>query len=270
MAVEVNVSNVSKRLTLKGLEVEVLRNISFTSPRSEITCVVGPTGSGKTTLMRIIVGLEKPTRGRVEFKGSDRVKIGWIPQKPVLLPWKTILGNVELALKPFKLPRSERKRRAYRILELLGLEDYASRKPRELTEAEKCYAVLAVTLALNPNLIVVDEPFASLDEVGSGKVKNLLETVVSETGKTMIVATRSLEDGLDLADSLVVLSGRPATVRDVVHFEAPRGGRRALALYDSLYERIVKVFSDTICEAVLKVKLKQIEELQELVDIEDW
>ena len=210
--------------------VEALRDISLTVDRGELLALVGPSGCGKSTLLRIVAGLRPATTGRVEVAGhpvtAPVAEVGMVFQAPVLLRWRRIFENVLL---PAELsgrdPRRYRER-AHRLLRLVGLADFATKLPRELSGGMQQRAALCRALLLDPPLLLMDEPFGALDAMTRDEMNLELLRVWGETAagtrKTILFVTHSIAEAVLLADRVVVMTARPGRIAAVVPVPLPR------------------------------------------------
>lgn len=202
-----------------GQPIEVLRDLNLTLSQGSLTCIVGPSGCGKSTLLRIIAGLEKPTTGEVLVGGSvvhspgrDR---GMVFQQPALYPWQSVLDNVAFGLRLRGVSRSERRKRALEYLRLVGLADWGQYRPYQLSGGMQQRVQLARVLASDPQVVLMDEPFAALDAITRGHLQDELLRIWSETGKTVVFVTHSVEEALVLGTRVVALgSGSEGIVLD--------------------------------------------------------
>ena len=214
--------------------VEALRDISFAVERGELVALVGPSGCGKSTLLRIVAGLRPATRGRVEVDGrtvtGPVAEVGMVFQAPVLLRWRRVLENVLL---PAELsgrdPRRYRER-AERLLDLVGLGEFATKLPRELSGGMQQRASLCRALLLDPPLLLMDEPFGALDAMTRDEMNLELLRVWGETPKarrkTIVFVTHSIPEAVLLADRVIVMSPRPGRV--AAAFPVPLDRPRAM------------------------------------------
>ncbi len=194
----------------------------------EFVCVLGPSGCGKSTMLNIIAGLDRPDRGQVFIDGKPVVNCGpdrgVVFQEGALFPWLTVLGNVEFALKMIKLPKKERREKALKYLQMVHLSHFMYCYPHELSGGMRQRAAIARTLAMEPEILLMDEPFSALDS----QTRNLLHQELTEiwqaTGKAIIFITHSVEEALILADRIVLFSSRPGRIKKefVVNTERPR------------------------------------------------
>ena len=210
------VVSVSKIYGKGRLAVKALKNVTFDVLRGEFLVIMGPSGSGKTTLLNILGLLDKPTSGKVFFLGKDvsllsdaeaskfRAKyIGFVFQQFNLIPWLTALENVEIALAIGGYPRKLRKKRAYELLEMVGLGERAHHRPRELSGGEQQRVAIARALANNPHVILADEPTGNLDSKSGAQIIYILKKL-SKEGKTVIVVTHNPQIA-EVADRIILL-----------------------------------------------------------------
>jgi NitT/TauT family transport system ATP-binding protein len=188
---------------------------------------VGPSGCGKSTLLSLVAGLRGPTSGTVLCDGEPITapiprKVGMIFQEASLLPWLSAVDNVAFPLKLRRVPRAERLDAARRMLELTGLRGFEGRLPHQLSGGMKQRVAIARGLVQNPAVLLMDEPFASLDEQTRMVLGDELLRIWSETKKTVLFVTHSLSEAVYLADRVVVLSARPGRIVDDVAVELPR------------------------------------------------
>jgi len=227
----------------------ILDQVSMSVPDGEIACILGPTGCGKTTTLRVISGILEPSPGQVTIDGhpagtSSRLRVGYLFQEPRLLPWRSILGNVRFALEPVEPDCEKRHRIASRSLKLVGLSGREDESPENLSGGEMQRVSLARSLALDPSLLLMDEPFSSLDV---GTRKRLLDhfvSIIEMTRKTTIFVTHNLFEAMYLADRLIAYSKSPARIKADIVIEDERP--RDLASLDilRLRERIVELLED--------------------------
>ena len=203
----------------------VLDGIDLVARRGEVVVVLGPSGCGKTSLLRLIAGLLRPDAGSVRVGGAEPVPgraAAMVFQSYRLLPWKTVRGNVAFALP--HLDPAERETRIARVLGLVGLSRFADAWPRELSGGMQQRAALARALAVEPELLLMDEPFAALDAQSRQLMQAELLRLVARTGPTVVFVTHSVDEALVLADRVLLMSPRPGRVVEelAVGFPAPR------------------------------------------------
>jgi NitT/TauT family transport system ATP-binding protein len=204
--------------------IEAVAGVSLELAPGRLTAVVGPTGCGKSTLLRLAGGLDQPTAGDVERQPADE-PLGFCFQEPRLLPWRNVLANVELPLELAGVPAATRRAQARRALSLVGLDDAQARHPRELSGGMRMRAALARAVVGRPGLLLLDEPFAALDEVTRFQLDEELDRLRRREGASALLITHSIQEAVFLADEVVVLTPRPARV--VARFAVPFATRDA-------------------------------------------
>ncbi len=213
--------------------VEVLRDVSFSCKEDEIVAVVGPSGCGKSTLLSLAIGLRKPTAGEVlidgrPVQGTDR-RLGMLFQQTTLLPWRSVLENVELGLEIRGEPKDRRRVRAMSLMTQYGLGGFERKFPHALSGGMQKRAALAQTLAVEPTVLLLDEPFAALDAQTRVVIQNDVVKICRAGKRSMIIVTHDIAEAISMADRVVVLTQRPATVKKV--YEIPLS-RRAASVAD--------------------------------------
>jgi len=199
----------------------VLGGVSLEASRGEALGVVGPNGAGKSTLLRIIAGVEGYDAGRVEVRG----RVGFVPQETILLPWRSLRGNVLLAARIAGVPRREAEERLEDGARLLGIEEYLNMRPGEVSGGTARKAQILMALVLRPEVLLLDEPFTGLDVASVASLQETL-TALRRRGLTMIVVSHMIGELVRVVDRLVLLSHKPARVRGVYDI---RGDSSALA-----------------------------------------
>lgn len=210
-----------------GQSVTALTDLNFTIDKHEFVAVVGPSGCGKSTLLKLITGLMQPTHGEVRIfdqpMTEPRDEVGIVFQKPTLLPWASILDNVTFPLKHKKGRVGDSdKRRALELLELVGLDSFAKHKPSELSGGMQQRVGIARALFLQPEVLVMDEPFSALDALSREEMGFELLRIWREEPKTVLFITHSISEAVLLADKVLVMSPRPGTLVDEIKIELPR------------------------------------------------
>jgi NitT/TauT family transport system ATP-binding protein len=221
----IEVSHVSKRFrsSTRGVTA-ALRDMSLSVEDGELVCLVGPSGCGKTTLLNLVAGLERPDEGqvliggkRVSGPGPDR---GVMFQDPALFPWLSVAENVAFGLKELRLPRRERIARAKKYLELVKMSGFARAWVHELSGGMKQRVALARALALEPDILLMDEPFGALDPKSRDALQAELVAIWQATGKTIVFVTHDMAEAVRLGSRVIVLRARPARVAIDVDVEA--------------------------------------------------
>jgi NitT/TauT family transport system ATP-binding protein len=196
----------------------ILSGINLSIRAGEIVCVVGASGCGKTTLMRLIAGLVQPTQGHVTYRGHEMVAprpdvaVVFQDYGKALLPWRTVVGNVALALEALRVPRSEHAGRIERLLKLTGLADHAAKFPGQLSGGMQQRLQIARCLAQDPQVLLMDEPFGALDAMTRQGLQDEMLEIVGETGATVLFVTHDLEEAIYLGDRIVALEPHPGRV----------------------------------------------------------
>ncbi|MCU0861232.1 MAG: ABC transporter ATP-binding protein [Methanomassiliicoccales archaeon] len=223
-----SIQNLRKSFPKKDGETVAIENFSLDVDEGEFICVLGPSGCGKTTLLRIIAGLEDPTSGDILLNGtpilgpgSDR---GMVFQDFALFPWRTVRKNVEFGLEIKRVPPEKRKELSQRYIDLVGLKGFENYHPNQLSGGMKQRVGIARALANEPMLLLMDEPFGALDAQTRNLMQKELLRIWSETKKTVLFITHSVDEACYLADKIVVMTTRPGMVKETfeVSWERPR------------------------------------------------
>jgi len=203
-----------------------IANISFTVSSGEFLCIVGPSGSGKTTLLQILAGLLPPTKGQVWLAGALLTKpqpeISIVFQKPNLMPWRTVLDNVLLPLQLQAVPTLEAQRRGQEALALVGLSEFASAYPKQLSGGMEQRVAVARALIQQPTILLLDEPFGALDALTRERLNLELLRLWQSRKLTAVMVTHNIQEAVFLADRVLVLSPRPATISAEFMINLPR------------------------------------------------
>jgi NitT/TauT family transport system ATP-binding protein len=242
----VAIHGVSQHFRVDGASLLALEGIDLEVPDGQFVSLVGPSGCGKSTLLSLVAGLRPPTRGAVLCDGVRITapiprKVGMIFQEANLLPWLSAVDNVAFPLKLRRVPKPERLQAAARMLELTGLAGFEDRLPHQLSGGMKQRVAIARGLVQNPAVLLMDEPFASLDEQTRMVLGDELLRIWSETRKTVLFVTHSLNEAVYLADRVIVLSARPGRIVDDVAVDLPRPRTFAMtadARFGALKDRI--------------------------------
>jgi NitT/TauT family transport system ATP-binding protein len=215
-----------------GRPVIALDGLSFDIGRHEFVAVLGPSGCGKSTLLRLIAGLIRTTSGAVEIFGmpvtEPRDEIGIVFQKPTLLPWFDVLGNVTFPMRhKYGSVRPAERERAHELLDLVGLADFAKRRPDELSGGMQQRVAIARALLLDPDILLMDEPFSALDALTRDEMSFELMRIWTERPKTVLFITHSIPEAVLLADRIIVMTSRPGRVREIL--DVPLARPRSMA-----------------------------------------
>jgi NitT/TauT family transport system ATP-binding protein len=185
-------------------------SLTLSVPRGQFLSIVGPSGCGKSTLLRIIAGLDQPSRGSIELTGSSR--LAYVFQDAHLLPWRRVIDNVTLPLEFEGLTRQASLDAASAALESVGLQDVAERYPAQLSGGMRMRVSLARAMASNPDVLLLDEPFAALDEITRQSLDEMLRDLWQRRGMTVVFVTHSINEATYLSERVIVLTRRPARV----------------------------------------------------------
>ena len=212
----IKLENVSMKYNTPSGEIEALKSISFSVYKNEFVSIVGSSGCGKSTVLSIISGLLKPTDGRVLYNGAPLSgalsDVGYMLQHDQLFPWSTVEENVSLGLRVRHINTPENRKKIRLMLEDHGLAAFASKYPRELSGGMRQRAALVRTLALDPGLLLLDEPFSALDYQTRIRVSDDIAGIIRRRNKTAILVTHDISEAISLSDRIIVLSSRPASV----------------------------------------------------------
>lgn len=232
----------SKRFTEHRGGLSVFEDLHLDIPEGEFVCIVGRSGCGKSTLLRIIGGLEAATSGGVTFgwSGGRTAQVGFVFQEPGLFPWRTVWDNVKLGLEIRGEPRRELERHVKDILEIVGLQGFERYYPYQLSGGMAQRVAIARAFVIDPDLLLMDEPFASLDTHTRADMHVELLRVWQAFKKTVVFVTHNVDEAVFLADRVVVLAGRPATIRADLAIDLPRPRRRFGTDEIAYQEEIVK------------------------------
>jgi NitT/TauT family transport system ATP-binding protein len=259
----VTVERVSQAFGPEGdpRRVIALESASLEVAHGELLCLIGPSGCGKSTLLNLIGGLMTPSAGEIAIEG-ERVrgplpkKVAYVFQESALFPWRTVLDNVKLGMAFQGVPRGERDDRAFAALTAVGLAEFAQHYPAQLSGGMKQRAQLARALGLQTEILLMDEPFAALDEQTRMVLGEDLSELLARTGKTIIFVTHSLVEAVFLADRVAVFTARPGRIKTMISVDEghPRSrgfmtsdklARLRNQLYELLHDEIRKTMGET-------------------------
>ncbi|MCO5064477.1 MAG: ATP-binding cassette domain-containing protein [Rhizobiaceae bacterium] len=212
-----------------GASLTAIRDLAFEVRQGEFACLLGPSGCGKTTILRILLGLDTDYSGAVRFPLPEGARTAAVFQEPTLLPWRTVEQNVRLAM-----PRDLHEKNLDALFETLGLAAMRNLYPSELSLGLARRAALARAFAVEPSVLLLDEPFVSLDEQTAQRLRHLLLTIWAERPTTVLMVTHNLNEALMLSDRIILLSRRPAHVEGVFDVRLPREYRNAQVMSDLL------------------------------------
>jgi NitT/TauT family transport system ATP-binding protein len=229
-------------------ETVVLDNFSIDIKKGELITIVGPSGCGKTTILKIIAGLVQPTSGTVLIDGRSCSKPGadrgMVFQDFALFPWRSVRKNVEYGLEVAKVPKEERRERAENYIRLSGLEDFIDSRVYELSGGMKQRVGIARALVINPDVVLMDEPFGALDAQTRNIMQVHLLSILEKTDQTIIFVTHSVDEAVFLSDRIIVLTKRPAKIKEIVGIPWPRPRDRACQEFSELRKKILIELED--------------------------
>jgi NitT/TauT family transport system ATP-binding protein len=259
----IKVEGVSQAFGAEGdpRRVVALESATLDIARGELLCLIGPSGCGKSTLLNIVGGLATQSTGRVtidgqEVRGPSPQKVAYVFQENTLFPWRTVIDNVKLGMAFQGVAKAERESRARQSLEAVGLADFAQHYPAQLSGGMKQRVQLARALGLQTEILLMDEPFAALDEQTRMVLGEDLSVLLARTGKTIIFVTHSLVEAVFLADRVAVLTARPGRIKKIIHVDEPHPRKPDFVtspkftairneLYSLLHDEIRKTIADT-------------------------
>lgn len=225
--VELRLKGISKKYIVEGKEITSLEGIEFKITKRESIAIVGPSGCGKTTLIRIIAGLEKPTEGKIYFQGKLLTEpdphIMMIFQNFALLPWKTVFENVELGL--LNIAENQRKEIVNKYLKVVGMDGFAENYPRNLSSGGKQRVGIARAICREPNILIMDEPFGSLDPLTARNLQNeILRYYYDKKLKPdiLMLITHNIQEAVYMADRIIVMGQKPGHIKADMKIEIER------------------------------------------------
>jgi NitT/TauT family transport system ATP-binding protein len=236
---------VYKAFASRDGEVRALHDVSLEVCEGEFVSLVGPSGCGKTTLLRILGGLLEADKGRVRIDGrtlvQPRREIGFVFQNPTLMPWRTVLQNVTLPLEVQGKNGNNHRHRAMELLGLVGLLGFENLHPHELSGGMQQRVAIARALVYEPSILLMDEPFGSLDAITRNQMNLELLRIWHATGKTVLMVTHTIQEAIFLADRVLIMSPRPGHIEATVHVDLPRPRDTEIYYnesFASLYHRV--------------------------------
>ena len=225
--------------------LRALRDVSFDVHPREFICVLGPSGSGKTTLLRIVAGLLQPTSGQVTFARKQQPRIGMVFQQANLMPWRTVLQNIMLPLEIRGDGDHDAHKKAREMIELVGLQGFENSLPRDLSGGMAQRVAIARALIHDPDLLLLDEPFGSLDALTRERMWTELSRIWQARQKTVLMVTHSISESLFLADRVLVLTQRPGTIKMDLNVDLPRP-RRDEMRYTAHFGKLARKLKEAI------------------------
>jgi NitT/TauT family transport system ATP-binding protein len=253
--------NIREVFTTRGRQVLALDNVTLDVRRGEFLTIVGPSGCGKSTLLNLIVGLQAPTGGVIEYEGRPwppgriNTAIGYVTQEDNLFPWRSLKHNVEFGMEVRGTPKAQRSAAAERLIREVGLAGFEQHYRHELSGGMRQRANIIRTLSYEPELILMDEPFGPLDAQTRLQLQaQLLELWQSRPGTTVVFITHDLAEAVALADRVVVMTRRPGRVKQIFEVDIPRPRDiyrlQALDSFHKLYEQVWHILEDEMRDSV--------------------
>jgi NitT/TauT family transport system ATP-binding protein len=247
---EIVLRDVSKRYESRSGSTLALTGIDLSIRKQEFVALVGQSGCGKTTMLRIIAGLIKPTEGdvtitgRALWRGTHRDddalrKLGLVFQDANLFPWYTVEENISLPLQLRKVDRKERRRRAAELCELTGLTGFERSLPRELSGGMRQRVAIARALSYDPEILLMDEPFGALDAMTRDKMNMELQRIAAATQATVVLVTHSIAEAVFLADRVVLLSARPGQIKSITEVDAPHPRQLEVTAQPGFQDKVI-------------------------------
>jgi NitT/TauT family transport system ATP-binding protein len=247
------VERIAKSFFAADKTTPVVGDLSFVLGKGEIVSIVGPSGCGKTTLLNVVCGLIPPDAGEVRWHGQPLgargirpANVGYMLQKDLLLPWRTAIANVKLGMEIRHIPRAEANDRAGRLLDQLGLHGFADNYPSTLSGGMRQRVALARTLVNDPDVLLLDEPFAALDFQTKLLIESDTVNLVRDSGKSVLLITHDIEEAVSMADRVLVLTHRPTRLKAAydIELDAPADDMIALRESAGFGDYVRQIWSD--------------------------
>ncbi|SHI37657.1 ABC transporter ATP-binding protein [Pseudobutyrivibrio xylanivorans] len=250
----IHIENAGKTFVENGIEFTALSDVNLDIEKGEFICLLGPSGCGKSTLLNAIAGFDLANHGRVQIDGKEvtapSTKNVTIFQNYGLLPWRTVVKNVELGLEAQGIDKKTRRKKALEYLKLVKLEDFANSFPRQLSGGMKQRVAIARALAVEPDIIFMDEPFGALDAITRMKLQDDILDICKNEKKTIIFVTHDIEEAVYLADRIVVMTPNPGKVKGVItvplHHFRDRTSGDFLLVRDKIFDLLNMKIEDNI------------------------
>ena len=242
--IKLKIDNVYKEYEGRNGKTVALNGVNLDIAENEFICVVGPSGCGKSTLLNIIAGLLEPTSGVITVAGHPCDKPGpdrgMVFQDFALMPWRSVIKNVELGMEMAGVPKEERRKRAEEYISIVGLEKFKDARINELSGGMKQRVGIARALVNHPDVLLMDEPFGALDAQTRNLMQAELIKILDKTDQTIIFITHSVDEAVYLSDRVVVLTKRPAKIKEIIEIPWPRPRDRASPEFTALRKRILE------------------------------
>jgi NitT/TauT family transport system ATP-binding protein len=247
-----SIEHITKRFDKGNHEVvDALADITFDVNDKEFICILGPSGCGKTTLLRIISGLEQPTDGRVLIDGKDILRptpmFGMIFQDYSLYPWRTVSDNIAFGLELQGIGKEKRQEIVKQYLDLTGLAEFGNSYPFELSGGMRQRVAVVRALAVDPVVLLMDEPFGALDAQTRNRLQHELLDIWEKTKKTILFVTHSVDEAVYLADRIVVMTPRPGSVCEMIAIDLPRPRDRTSVEFAKVRRHVLDLINQPKC-----------------------
>lgn len=229
--------------------VHALRNLTFSLAPNAFVSLIGPSGSGKSTLLRVLAGLVPPTKGDFQFN-KDHPRVGLVFQKANLMPWRRVIDNICLPLELKDIPRETVRAQARELIKLVGLEGFGQAYPRDLSGGMAQRVAIARSLIQDPDVLLLDEPFGSLDALTREHMGDELLQIWHARRKTVLMVTHSISEAIYLSDRVLVLSSRPGMIKLDLSVTLPRP-RKPEMRYSSEFSELTHTLRDSLREEII-------------------
>lgn len=243
----IEIKNASKTFQQNDETFTALQNVNLTIDEGEFICLLGPSGCGKSTLLNAIAGFDPVSEGSITINGVEvkepSTENVTIFQNYGLLPWRTVLKNVELGLEPKKIPKAERTEIARKYVELVGLSKFENSHPKQLSGGMQQRVAIARALAVDPKIIFMDEPFGALDAITRTKLQEDILNISKTEKKTIIFVTHDIEEAVFLADRIVVMTPNPGKVKSIVTVPLEGYRERTSHNFIAIRDKIFEIFN---------------------------
>lgn len=239
------IKNLSKTYHTKENETLAIKDINFSIKDKEFISIVGPSGCGKSTILTILAGIIKDYEGEIIYK-KNKLKIGYMLQEDSLFPWKTVLDNACLGLEIKKELNKKTKENVINLLKKYGLKDFINNYPNTLSGGLKQRVALIRTLAINPDILLLDEPFSALDYQTRLSLSDDLKNIIKQEGKTTIMVTHDITEAICMSDKVIIISNRPGKIKEIIDINLEesnipslnRKDKKFIEYYDKIWKEM--------------------------------
>ena len=266
------VEKIAKHFHHQGERVHAIHDVTFDVHSKEFISIVGPSGCGKSTLLKIIAGLDTPSTGHVKLWGkkitNPHPEIGMVFQNFALYPWRTVIQNIEFGLETQNFPKDERRKISQELVSLIGLKGAENVYPKNLSGGMKQRVGIARALAINPEIVLLDEAFSAIDEFTAQVLRSEVLELWEEKEKTFILVTHNLSEALELADKVYVLTSKPSKIKHAYPVNLKRPRNRTSSNFVKCQQDLFALLKDELENTIVKHKLKNIHEQHKIEDLE--